>query len=252
MSTPAGENETHYAEGRDFLGDALAASQAPRATSNTTLPQTTEKTRAQERYETQLAARSRQAQMFGRQGVEAMRRGDSGARSAAASDAAPGEPPEGAAERRLRELNAEDSPLFRADATPEERAAALGELRQLLAEDPEAAAKRAAASPDDLRAQLGLDSPKLLTAWSKENYNHDAEAVFLSGAIANGYEPSLARELRDYYVHVGQGAAFGGITDEAVADFHRQFEGRVSKEHRDELVAWAKAGFSGVARPRAA
>ncbi|MBM4113460.1 MAG: hypothetical protein FJ253_08850 [Phycisphaerae bacterium] len=230
----------YHAEGRDYLGDALDESRA-RGSSNArtaSAPARGATTPAADVHHAEGHADALGEALDASREREAAASGAQKQRDAALSPN----------ERRLRELNSPESPLFKAGATDEERSAALKELRELLAADPEAAAQRAEATTDELRAQLGLDSPKLRSAWAKENYSTDAEAVFLSGAVANAYDPALVGELRDWYVEAAQGRFFGEITNDAVAEFHRTFETRLSKAHRDELVDWAKRGFTGFER----
>ena len=140
-------------------------------------------------------------------------------------------------ERRIAQLNAPDSPLWK-KGTPE-AAAALAELKQLLAAEPEAEAARENMTVQDLRDHFGLSEPDFAAPVLEQMYDSVGEAVFLDFSIANGYDTKLVTDLRDHYIRAASGT-MGEITDDAVEEFHRVFEHRVSRQHREALVSWLR------------
>jgi hypothetical protein len=142
-------------------------------------------------------------------------------------------------EQRIAQLNSAESPLWKKDASEADRENAMKELRQLIANDPEAQAGRANATVSELRDHFGLGAPEIRTG---ETYDHQAEGDFLNTAIEQGWDTRLVTDLRDYYVRSAQGL-YGEITQDAIDDFHAAFERRLPKAERDQLVNWIVREF---------
>jgi len=158
-----------------------------------------------------------------------------GAAAVAAREAAEAETP---VTRRIKELNAKDSPLWKIGTLEGDKAR--DELRKLIAEGATQDEKDAYANlpVSQLRERFGVEGPSRLPSQLRGEWNQEREAEYLIAFHEQGVAPETVKSVYTWYLDRAM-QNLGNFGEEDGAAFREFAKGKLPDDFVEKMIRYA-------------